>query len=468
MGAPLSRESIRAGVQSLLDIPVSFFGLAFFRSWVSLLTHDEILNGLNGLVHDAVLAASLLVFALLTPRIAPISSHRKTLAAGLLAACASSAMAVGASAFSPGSVSVAPLVALLAGFASSAFILQWCELYSRMEITRAAAALSISFISAVAINLLLDGMTDAYRQGALIVLPCLTTACFLRANSLVSPAKTMAGKKLSHMNVPWQLLCLIGMYQLASGICVGATGMPSIIFKNVANAAAGLLLLAAVTFLPNAFDLKKALRSPAVIFACVLLLFPFVGTNGPTATAALCTSAGSAFFEIAIFLTICDISHSRNIPAMFLFALEEATVLFQSAGIQLGAERAWLAAHGVSVTILVAILIALAAILTLLFFETGALETRWGIRIFGPGKISRNHEDAERLKAACASLSQTCGFTSRETEVLDLLARGMSLNEICSQLSIARGTAKAHCEHIYAKAGVHSRKELMERLDPED
>lgn len=152
---------------------------------------------------------------------------------------------------------------------------------------------------------------------------------------------------------------------------------------------------------------------------------------------------------------------------MFLFALEEATAIFQSAGIQLGAERAWLAAQGVSVTILVAILIALAAILTLLFFETGTLEARWAIRIFRPGDKS-GPRGCRAHKTACAALSQTCSFTSRESEVLDLLARGMSLNEICGQLSIARGTAKANCEHIYAKAGVHSRKELIERLDLED
>jgi DNA-binding NarL/FixJ family response regulator len=49
------------------------------------------------------------------------------------------------------------------------------------------------------------------------------------------------------------------------------------------------------------------------------------------------------------------------------------------------------------------------------------------------------------------------GLTTREVEVLRLLARGMSQKEIAERLVISRKTASNHVEHIYAKIGVSSR-----------
>jgi DNA-binding NarL/FixJ family response regulator len=49
------------------------------------------------------------------------------------------------------------------------------------------------------------------------------------------------------------------------------------------------------------------------------------------------------------------------------------------------------------------------------------------------------------------------GLTTREVEVLRLLARGLSIREIAERLVIAPKTADAHIQHSYAKAGVTTR-----------
>jgi putative nucleotidyltransferase with HDIG domain len=49
------------------------------------------------------------------------------------------------------------------------------------------------------------------------------------------------------------------------------------------------------------------------------------------------------------------------------------------------------------------------------------------------------------------------GLTSREVEVLRLLARGLSNKEIAAQLVIARKTVDNHVDHIYTKIGVSNR-----------
>ncbi len=49
------------------------------------------------------------------------------------------------------------------------------------------------------------------------------------------------------------------------------------------------------------------------------------------------------------------------------------------------------------------------------------------------------------------------GLTAREVEILVLLARGRTKQQIAAALSISAKTVNAHAEHIYAKIGVTSR-----------
>ena len=59
-------------------------------------------------------------------------------------------------------------------------------------------------------------------------------------------------------------------------------------------------------------------------------------------------------------------------------------------------------------------------------------------------------EPAEK-RAPSTSLSQ------REQEVLRLLARGETMNDVASRLTIAYKTVDRHVQNIYAKAGVSTR-----------
>ena len=56
-------------------------------------------------------------------------------------------------------------------------------------------------------------------------------------------------------------------------------------------------------------------------------------------------------------------------------------------------------------------------------------------------------------------------LTDREREVLDLLATGLTNKEIAEKLVITTNTVKRHLKAVFEKSGVHSRRELLAKLN---
>lgn len=68
----------------------------------------------------------------------------------------------------------------------------------------------------------------------------------------------------------------------------------------------------------------------------------------------------------------------------------------------------------------------------------------------------------EGVAANCKRISEACGLTPRESEVLGLLAAGRSGPYISGELCIAESTVKHHISSIYRKIGVYDRQSLMD------
>jgi DNA-binding NarL/FixJ family response regulator len=61
-------------------------------------------------------------------------------------------------------------------------------------------------------------------------------------------------------------------------------------------------------------------------------------------------------------------------------------------------------------------------------------------------------------------LEENTELTSREKEILDVLAKGLRYKEIADQLNISMDTVRTHVRHIYEKLQVQSRIEAVNKI----
>ncbi len=85
----------------------------------------------------------------------------------------------------------------------------------------------------------------------------------------------------------------------------------------------------------------------------------------------------------------------------------------------------------------------------------------------GGGSVALEGVEAgeERLEAACVAVAAAYGLTTRELDVLRLLARGRTSPVIQERLVVSHNTVKSHVRHIYAKMGVHSQQQLIDVVE---
>lgn len=65
----------------------------------------------------------------------------------------------------------------------------------------------------------------------------------------------------------------------------------------------------------------------------------------------------------------------------------------------------------------------------------------------------------------CNALGDACGLSERQKEVLVLIAQGRSAKYVEQELSISLSTAQTHIRNIYRKVDVHSRQELLDKIE---
>ncbi|WP_432890733.1 response regulator [Kribbella sp. CA-245084] len=94
--------------------------------------------------------------------------------------------------------------------------------------------------------------------------------------------------------------------------------------------------------------------------------------------------------------------------------------------------------------------------------DAGRAEIGAALRSTAAGQSTFDPEVSKRLIAGLAPESSgNDGLTARETEVLRLIARGLSNPEIAGKLFISEATVKTHINNTFAKIGARHRAEAV-------
>lgn len=91
-----------------------------------------------------------------------------------------------------------------------------------------------------------------------------------------------------------------------------------------------------------------------------------------------------------------------------------------------------------------------------------------------PARIRSEQEEPsyrDRISKQAAALQRHYRLSARETEVMELIARGNSVARTAEELVVSENTIRTHSKRIYTKLAIHKKQELLdliESFDPSD
>lgn len=71
----------------------------------------------------------------------------------------------------------------------------------------------------------------------------------------------------------------------------------------------------------------------------------------------------------------------------------------------------------------------------------------------------------DKTSKACRVVAERYALSDREAEVMELIARGHTVNRIAEELLISANTVRTHSKRLYAKLDIHKKQELRDLVD---
>ena len=321
-----------------------------------------------------------------------------------------------------------------------------------MAFDRAWAFLCAAAVCSV---LLLAGSRQAVLTGAAVV------GGLTGAADKAGPREELCRFPLRPLMVVLMGTLLLSFVLRSIGNVWGTNGNPGVI---VASIGVALILIRK----GESFEFGRLWQAALISMALGVLLFVSLGGSGPLMVAGALVSMA---YELCLMLTYAilgDLVYRSFYNSTFLFAVELAVAL--TAG-HLGNGLAICLEAGLGENSVV-VFVGVACVLGVLFsavcilaFSKRSVQETWGAIVKTP--LSQDFDllfEKTRLGLRCHELAQEASLSRREEEVLLLLAQRKRPAVIAEQLGIEASTVATHRKHVYQKLGIHSIKQLQERI----
>lgn len=342
----------------------------------------------------------------------------------------------------------------ISGVGYALFDLFWLEYLAGLPPTSVAFCYGGSWVGRALILLLIDGFQNFYRQSWLIALPLLSFFLLNRVGESFREHGLSPILSSGSISFPWKPLVLIALYAFAYGCGTWLVFYSDNLALNLGILIPAFAVCMAVLAPKKWFNFATMYRFilPTATAGFVVLLVVGVVGEG-IATFFVRASYTSIFIYATIVL--CNISRRYRISAAWLFGLFNVTQISF-----LGFGTALFSCVPSMAVVLVCVVCIL--VVTFIIISEPTLDSDWNITL---SATDRELGEYARKEAAVNALTRQAYLTEREREILLLLSQGQTVRAIGNRLSIAPGTVKAHIQHIYKKAGVHTKEELMALLE---
>lgn len=350
----------------------------------------------------------------------------------------------------------------LSGGGQALFFVRWIGALSTMEPRATIVSVAASAILGAAILLTVGFLPSFICAFVPLSLGLGGTVCFARALTLAPPRVALQPPEHSPSGIPWKLITTAFLPGLAFGLQQNLYGhgyygeLAWVVFG------AGGFAVAAVISLVCALTLRMNFNR--MIYQCsyvVMALGCVLGTLwGPAGEAGYGIFAvGYRLFDILLWSLGAFLIYTHELePDWFAGICVGSSLLGRFAGFS--PLPTLLGALEMSHVALTLSLLCFALLTAALFLEnSNNTFEAWGLKRPDDGALEKGD-----IRRACTRLSHAWGLTSREQEILELAARGVSRRDLANELCISEQTVKTHLSKIFQKSGCHARGELEARV----
>gem|GEM_PF-1098768 len=463
---------------------LTYLGFGFWLSWIvafmsgsiwiddlevnAWLVSDLFMFSLSGL------ALVLLIFAVFSERLKPYLFKNGVMvtSAAIASACTASVV------LSANGILPCPLFfdtpALIAGITMGMLFLRSAPLYSALAPKRAMFNYAASGLFACAFFFFLMGVPRMVSRTCFVALPLASVLLFLirfyprngEDEALVHPAKIP--------NDFWRFIIAVFIYAIAArftqatfltSLPVSETALCST-YMMIALAVFSVALIVLMLTVPKTLDFGRLYYLIILLLIASLVFAPFLQLNSVSVSALGSFAAHS--FAILFWCMLAYIVFQMKCDPIKVFGYGCALYYFGSIignliGIGMVDFR-----YGETAYYAACAIVAFACIIgATVVFPEGRIKAMLepiDEELLEPSIREKKIRAGHWINAA-REIADEFALTNRETEVLLLLARGKTAEQISERLTVSFYTTRAHIRNIYAKLGVHSRPELNDLIE---
>lgn len=380
------------------------------------------------------------------------------------------------------------LGALLTGVGSAIEVILWGELLATLGPRQTIVYSVLATVVGSACYLLITFLPGQVARFLTVVLPVAEMWLFTRKQSIMRTARLASdepdgesaegvakgargakGARKPRLTASRKALLEIAGISLFFGLSYGVMrgffsfgGTHLTIVRDYLNI--GALILGAMAILVTTSVFRMDLRHMTYQVALPLMAagFIFFSLTYPLDLIGFAVhQLGYQYFYIIIWALWAILARKLNKPVARFASLSMMMLMAgQLLGSIVGAQLVAIATDRYTMAIVAACSVFVILLVALFAFESPFPASGWSM--FDP---LAQDGPAPRFKHSLKKLAEMRGLSPRETEVLELLAKGRNCSFISTQLVISDETAKTHIKRIYRKFGVHSQQALLDMIE---